>query len=267
MLFPLTASPPSGLSTLVLPQPVGCARHRRARLWVPAWPDLRYGTIACDEPPHVPDPAALAAPLLLRAPLFAAGPSLPLPGSESIASAALAGAGGGRVENRVRGRWRGSAAQRGAAAGGQSARTRSVRAAEQEPAGCFTLDVEVQGSAASTSLIIVYAWKDPLHFNYVHLSTDTARNNRCTTACSTSTAAIASESATTKGAKPRRRSQVDACADCLQRLKGLVETSIDGRKNPSLRAADFSLGAGRIGLGSFFNTGSFRKFELRPGAC
>jgi len=116
----------------------------------------------------------LAAPLLLRAPLFAAGPSLPLPrqridcfGRHWLVQAAA--------------EWKTESAAGGevlqlSVARPQEANPRApVQYAllEQEPAGCFTLDVEVQGSAASTSLIIVYAWKDPLHFNYVHLSTDT----------------------------------------------------------------------------------------------
>jgi hypothetical protein len=44
--------------------------------------------------------------------------------------------------------------------------------------------------------------------------------------------------------------------------KRLLETWVRGEKNPALRAVDLSLGAGRIGLGSFFNTGSFRGFKL-----
>jgi len=118
----------------------------------------------------------LAAPLLLRAPLFAAAPSLPLPrqridcfGRHWLVQEAA--------------EWKTEAAAGGevlqlSVARPQEANPRApVQYAllEHEPAGCFTLDVEVQGSAASTSLIIVYAWKDPLHFNYVHLSTDTAQ--------------------------------------------------------------------------------------------
>src|ERR1035438_691253 len=124
-LFPPTASPLSRLSTLVPPQLVGCARHRQAWLWVPAWLDLRYGTIACDEPPHVPDPAAVSrAAAAARTVVRGRAVLAPAPAANRLLRSALAGAGGGRVENRVRGRWRGSAAQRAPAAGGQSALTR-----------------------------------------------------------------------------------------------------------------------------------------------
>ena len=211
----------------------------------------------------------LAAPLLLRAPLFAAGPSLPLPrqridcfGRHWLVQAAA--------------EWKTESAAGGevlqlSVARPQEANPRApVQYAllEQEPAGCFTLDVEVQGSAASTSLIIVYAWKDPLHFNYVHLSTDTAQEQPVHNGVFHVYGGARVRISNDEGP----RSLADALKWTPVRIvynasKGLVETSIDGRKNPSLRAADFSLGAGRIGLGSFFNTGSFRKFELRPGAC
>ena len=177
-LFPLTASPLGGLSTLVLPQPVGCARRRQARLWVPAWPDLRYGTIACDEPPHVPDPAAVSrAAAAARTAVRGRAVACPCPRQPNrLLRPALAGAGGGRLENRVRGRWRGSAPERAPAAGGQSARARSVCAAGTR-AGRL-LHFKCRGARVSPPVrrsIIVYAWKDPLHFDYVHLSTDAAQ--------------------------------------------------------------------------------------------
>ena len=139
---------------------------------------------------------------------------------------------------------------------------------EHEAAGCFTLDMEVKGSAASTSLIIVYAWQDPLHFNYVHLSTDTARQQPVHNGVFHVYGGDRVRISNDKG--PRSLSDAFKWAPVrivYDASKGLVETWIDGQKNPSLRAADFSLGAGRVGLGSFFGTGSFRKFELRPGAC
>ena len=37
---------------------------------------------------------------------------------------------------------------------------------------------------------------------------------------------------------------------------------MNGQTSPSLKGIDLSLGAGRIGLGSFFNTASFRNFSL-----
>ena len=211
----------------------------------------------------------LTAPLLLRVPLFAAAPSLPMPRQ--------------RIDCFGR-HWRGQEAaewKSEPAAGGEVLRLSVARPQEanprapvqyalleHEPAGCFTLDVEVQGAAASASLIVVYAWKDPLHFNYVHLSTDSAReqpvHNGVFHVYGGDRVRISNDEGPRSLADALKWTPVRIVYDAS---RGLVETSIDGRKNPSLRAADFSLGAGRIGLGSFFNTGSFRKFELRAGAC
>jgi len=139
---------------------------------------------------------------------------------------------------------------------------------ETEPLGCFTMDVDVRSDIESVSLIIVYAWKDPLHFNYVHLSTDDARkqpvHNGVFHVYGGDRVRISNDEGPCALAHPTAWTHVHIVYDSS---KHLVETSINGQLNPSLRAADFSLGAGSIGLGSFFNTGSFRKFALRPGAC
>jgi hypothetical protein len=139
---------------------------------------------------------------------------------------------------------------------------------ETAPIGCFTLDVEVKSDIESVSLIIVYAWKDPLHFDYVHLSTEDARqqpvHNGVFHVYGGDRVRISNDEGPCALAHPTAWTQVHIVYDSS---KHLVETSVNGQLNPSLRAADFSLGAGSIGLGSFFNTGSFRKFALRPGAC
>ena len=139
---------------------------------------------------------------------------------------------------------------------------------ESEPLACFTLDVEVKSDIESASLILVYAWKDPLHFNYVHLSTDAAReqpvHNGVFHVYGGDRVRISNDEGPCALAHPTAWTHVHIVYDSL---KHLVETWINGEINPSLRAADFSLGAGSIGLGSFFNTGSFRTFAMRPGAC
>jgi|SRR5208283_5047074 len=211
----------------------------------------------------------LAAPLLLRTPLLAAPPALPMP-AQPIACFGrrwlVQQAADWEVEQTPEGEVLNLNVPRP-----QEANPRApiqYALLEQEPAGCFTLNVEVRGFAASTSLIVVYAWRDPLHFDYVHLSTDAARKQP-----------VHNGVFHVYGGDRVRISRDDGPASLSDALhwtrvrivydasKGLVETWIDGRKHPSLRGADLSLGAGRVGLGSFFNTGSFRKFELQPGAC
>jgi hypothetical protein len=43
---------------------------------------------------------------------------------------------------------------------------------------------------------------------------------------------------------------------------GRVSVEVNGSRNPSLEAVDLSLGAGRVGIGSFFETGWFRNAKI-----
>jgi hypothetical protein len=139
---------------------------------------------------------------------------------------------------------------------------------DSQAPGCFTLDVEVRSDLASASLIVVYAWKDPVHFNYVHLSTDAARkqpvHNGVFHVYGGDRVRISNDEGVAALAPATKWTAVHIVYDAAAHL---VETWIDGQLNPSLRAVDFSLGSGSIGLGSFFDTGNFRKFSLKPGAC
>lgn len=134
--------------------------------------------------------------------------------------------------------------------------------AETAPLGRFTLECEARKQAPRGSLILVYAWRDPSHFNYVHLSDDTATeqpvHNGVFHVYGGDRVRISSDrgpcSLPTTGWHQIRMTY-DAAT-------GLVETWHDGAANPSLRAVDLSLGAGQIGIGSFFNTGSFRNLKL-----
>jgi hypothetical protein len=43
---------------------------------------------------------------------------------------------------------------------------------------------------------------------------------------------------------------------------GRVSVEVNGSRNPSLEAVDLSLGTGRVGIGSFFETGWFRNVKI-----
>ncbi len=139
---------------------------------------------------------------------------------------------------------------------------------ESQPLDCFTADIEVRSAIKSVSLIVVYAWRDPIHFDYVHLSTDAAKqqpvHNGVFHVYGGDRVRISNEEGACALANPSEWTKVRLVYDGSTHL---VETWINGQLNPSLRGVDLSLGAGAIGLGSFFNTGSFRNFSFRPGAC
>lgn len=134
--------------------------------------------------------------------------------------------------------------------------------AETEPIGNFTIDVEVQRQTPEGSLILVYAWQKDGYFNYVHLSTDAA-----------SKVEVHNGIFHCYGGDRVRISPKDGPGTLIgeewykvkvsyDATKGLLECGVNGQTSPSLKGVDLSLGAGRIGLGSFFNTASFRNFKL-----
>jgi hypothetical protein len=105
---------------------------------------------------------------------------------------------------------------------------------ETEPLACFTLDVEVKSDIESVSLIVVYAWKDPLHFNYVHLSTDAARqqpvHNGVFHVYGGDRVRISNDEGPCALAHPTAWTHVRIVYDSP---KHLVETWINGEINPS----------------------------------
>jgi hypothetical protein len=137
--------------------------------------------------------------------------------------------------------------------------------AESEPIGKFTLEVEVKRIAPKGSLIIVYAWDRDGYFNYLHLSDDTAEKVEvhngvfhCYGGDRVRISPKAGPATLPTDGWHKVRMTYDAS-------KGLLESWVDGVTSPSIKGIDLSLGAGRIGLGSFFNTGSFRNFNLTRG--
>ncbi|HAX43622.1 MAG TPA: hypothetical protein PLF84_12240 [Bryobacteraceae bacterium] len=133
---------------------------------------------------------------------------------------------------------------------------------EGPPLEKFTIECEIRKQTPRGSLIIVYAWRGPSHFNYVHLSDDTGSeqpvHNGIFHVYGGDRVRISPEQgpcALPTAGWHKVRVVYDAAA-------GLVETWVDGELNPSLRGSDLSLAAGRVGLGSFFNTGGFRRFRL-----
>ena len=135
------------------------------------------------------------------------------------------------------------------------------------------LEVELEAKAEPesvrkrhNSLNLIYAWRDAEHFNYVHLSVDTAKQ-----------AAVHNGVFHVYGGDRVRISSEDGPATLRDQVwhkirlkydgaKGRVDVWVDGVSSPSMRGVDLSLGAGRFGLGSFFDMGSFRNVKIRGTA-
>lgn len=131
------------------------------------------------------------------------------------------------------------------------------------------LDVKRQEIAADKkgkSLILVYAWRDPEHFNYVHLSSDEGTKqpvhngvfhvyggDRVRISPEQGFAALPSEDWI------KVRLTYDAPT-------GIVSVSINGKSSPALEGIDLSLSGksvGRFGIGSFFDTAQFRNVKIK----
>ena len=114
-----------------------------------------------------------------------------------------------------------------------------------------TIECEMQ--RVGKSMVVLYAWRDAAHFNYVHLSSDSAEKQ-----------IVHNGVFHVYGGERVRISRAlgpgTLPAENWIRVKVVhdgsrVYAEVDGKRNPSLEGLDLSLTAGRVGLGSFFETG------------
>jgi hypothetical protein len=140
--------------------------------------------------------------------------------------------------------------------------------AESEPMLNFEAELEVKAEPQSVrkrhnSLILVYAWRDANHFNYVHLSVDTAKeaavHNGVFHVYGGDRVRISSE----EGPATLRDEQWQKVRMRYDGSVGRVDVWVDGQTSPSMQGVDLSLGAGRFGIGSFFDMGSFRNVKIK----
>lgn len=113
-----------------------------------------------------------------------------------------------------------------------------------------------------TSVIIVYAWRDKDHFNYAHLSVDTASqadvHNGIFHVYGGDRVRISSlEGPATLAGEDWHKVQL-----VYDAATGRVDVHVNGRTSPAMRAVDMSLAEGRFGIGSFFDMGSFRRVRV-----
>jgi hypothetical protein len=119
------------------------------------------------------------------------------------------------------------------------------------------------------SLIVVLAYRDPAHFDYVHFSTDTAIkqpvHNGVFHVYGGERVRISSTDGPPAFAATDRWYHVSVVWDGST---GSIRASVEGQDVPALRAVDLSLKEGRIGIGSFDEIGDFKnvKIEGRPGS-
>ncbi|MCL6546249.1 MAG: hypothetical protein K6T61_13545 [Bryobacteraceae bacterium] len=133
--------------------------------------------------------------------------------------------------------------------------------AETAPFRKVTLEAEVRRNGRS--LVLIYAWQDEAHFNYAHISSDPAEKVH-----------VHNGMFHVFGGERVRISPLDGPPSLPTRDwtpvrlifdgdSGRCIVEVNGRRNPSLEAVDLSLRYGRVGLGSFDETGDFRNVRIR----
>lgn len=126
------------------------------------------------------------------------------------------------------------------------------------------VNVELEMQPLGRSLLIVFAYRDPAHFDYAHLSTDTGaaepNHNGIFHVYGGERARISSTAGPAAfrggGIWHRVRLAHDA-------VSGAVHVNVDGKAVIALHAVDLSLGPGQVGIGSFDETGLFRSVTIR----
>jgi hypothetical protein len=133
--------------------------------------------------------------------------------------------------------------------------------ADTEKLGEVTVEADVK--PGGRSVMIVFAYHDAAHFDYAHISTDTG-----TVQPHHNGIFHVYEGERVRISKPAGRASFAASGRwyhvklAYSAGSGRVRVLVDGQAVPALDAVDVSLGAGKVGIGSFDETGSFKNVTI-----
>lgn len=133
--------------------------------------------------------------------------------------------------------------------------------AETAAFGEVTVEAEVKRDGGS--LILVYAWRDENHFNYAHLSADAAAKQPVHNGIFHVYGGDRVRISNQDGPAALPTTEWTPVKLSYSARTGEVWVEVAGNRLPSLQAIDLSLGVGRVGLGSFFETAQFRNIRIR----
>jgi hypothetical protein len=123
--------------------------------------------------------------------------------------------------------------------------------------------VEADVKPLGRSLLIVFAYRDAAHFDYAHLSSDTGTkqpaHNGVFHVFGGERVRISSTAGPAAFTESNRWYRVKLTHTAAN---GHVEVTVDGKPVTALRAVDLSLGAGKVGLGSFDETAEFKNVKI-----
>ena len=131
--------------------------------------------------------------------------------------------------------------------------------AETQPFSRVAVEADIR--PLKRSVIIVYAYRDPAHFNYAHISSDIKApvHNGIFHVYGGERVRISPQRGPAAFPEINRWYHVKLVADGSS---GKVDVTVDGKAVPALQAVDLSLTTGKVGIGSFDETGDFKNVKI-----
>ncbi len=122
--------------------------------------------------------------------------------------------------------------------------------------------VEAEMKRNGRSLIIVYAWQDANHYNYAHISSDAGAKQNVHNGMFHIFGGERVRISTLDGPPSFDTQDWTPVKLVFDGVTGKCYVEVNGKRNPSLDAVDLSLKWGRVGLGSFNESGDFRNVRI-----
>jgi hypothetical protein len=145
----------------------------------------------------------------------------------------------------------------------QTAPRRPVQFALAETPDFQRVTLQADVKRLGGSLILVYAYRDPAHFNYAHLSVDEGTkqpvHNGIFHVYGGERVRISREQGPASLPSMDDWYKVQLTYDAAT---GIAAVNVNGKPNQALEGVDLSLGPGRVGIGSFFETALFRNVKI-----
>lgn len=147
--------------------------------------------------------------------------------------------------------------------GGPIRRPSALAVLKSDPLVRADVQVEMRSTAPeevkNRDLEIIFGYESPSRFYYVHLAGITDPNHNGIFLVDNKDRHRIDDGKAAPQLKDREWHRVR-----LQRdgTTGRIEIYVDGSKQPVLTATDTTIPSGRVGLGSFDDTGEFRKFSV-----
>ncbi len=131
---------------------------------------------------------------------------------------------------------------------------------ESKPYYKVTVEAEVKRNGKS--VILVYGWQDNDHYNYAHISSDEASKVRVHNGMFHVFGGDRARMSTFDGPASLPTQDWTPVKLVFDGETGLCYVEVNGKRNPSLEAVDVDLRWGRIGFGSFNETGDIRGLKI-----